>query len=101
AGFMDRGGGAAVRIRLPSVTACPVRRGFLAFCLADRLLEVTASLGQVLASLSPAEDQPMAGGIPQLILHLMQGFQPIRDFVEDVGHETRPVLCRRWKTGLG
>jgi len=41
----------------------------------------------VFTSFRPSKDQAMARGAPQFVLHVMQRVQPLRELVEDIGHE--------------
>src|SRR4029453_15258550 len=47
---------------------------------------MAASLREVLTGFLPPKDQAMARSAAQFVLHVMQGFQPLRELVEDVGH---------------
>jgi len=59
----------------PLWDARSVRRLFT-LSVTHGLLKMAARFGEVLAGFFPPEDQTVAGGAPQLILHTMKGFQP-------------------------
>jgi hypothetical protein len=59
---------------------------------------MAASLKEVFTSFLPSKDQAMARRASQFVLHVMQGLQPLRELVEDIGHrDTRALITAvRW-----
>jgi hypothetical protein len=48
---------------------------------------MAASVREVFTSFLPSKDQAMPRGAPQFVLHVVQGLQPLRELIEDIGHE--------------